>query len=79
MQSRCLFALALHGTGRGRGVPSSLPRTSRTLYAVEVCCLCYGLIALFLLSLVVGTPILLVPTVAPEPLGECVVTLSEAC
>jgi hypothetical protein len=32
----------------------------------------------FLLSLVVGILILLVPTVAPEPLGECVVTLSEA-
>jgi hypothetical protein len=26
----------------------------------------------------VGTPILLVPTVAPEPLGECVITLLEA-
>jgi hypothetical protein len=26
----------------------------------------------------VGTPILLVPTVAPEPLGECVITYLEA-
>jgi hypothetical protein len=25
----------------------------------------------------VGTPVLLVPTVAPEPLGECVITLPE--
>jgi hypothetical protein len=27
----------------------------------------------------VGTPVLLVPTVAPEPLGECVITLPEVC
>jgi hypothetical protein len=27
----------------------------------------------------VGTPILFVPTVAPEPLGECVIILPEAC
>jgi hypothetical protein len=27
----------------------------------------------------VGTPVLLVPRVAPEPLGECVITLPEAC
>jgi hypothetical protein len=33
----------------------------------------------FLLSMDVGTPILLVPTVAPEPLGECEITLPEAC
>jgi hypothetical protein len=33
----------------------------------------------FLLSMGVGTPVLLVPIVAPEPLGECVITLPEAC
>jgi hypothetical protein len=33
----------------------------------------------FLLSMDMGTPILLVPTVAPEPLGECVITLPGAC
>jgi hypothetical protein len=27
----------------------------------------------------VGTPILLVPTIAPKSLGECVITLPEAC
>jgi hypothetical protein len=27
----------------------------------------------------VGTPVLLVRTVAPEPLGECVITLPEVC
>jgi hypothetical protein len=26
-----------------------------------------------------GTPVLLVPIVALEPLGECVITLLEAC
>jgi hypothetical protein len=39
---------------------------------------CHGLVVLVLLSLNVGTPILLVPTVAPEPLGDCVITLLEA-
>jgi hypothetical protein len=39
---------------------------------------CCGLVV-FLLSMDVGTPILLVPTVAPEPLGECEVTLLEVC
>jgi hypothetical protein len=33
----------------------------------------------FLLAMDVGTLILLVPTVAPEPLGECVITLLEVC
>jgi hypothetical protein len=33
----------------------------------------------FLSSIDVGTPILLVPTVTPEPLGECEITLPEVC
>jgi hypothetical protein len=33
----------------------------------------------FLLAMDVGTPVPLVPTVAPEPLGECVITLLEVC
>jgi hypothetical protein len=32
-----------------------------------------------LLAMDVDTPVLLVPTVAPEPLGECVITLPEVC
>jgi hypothetical protein len=32
----------------------------------------------FILSLDVGTPIPLVPIVAPEPFVECVITLQEA-
>jgi hypothetical protein len=48
---------------RGRGVPLSLPRTRRTLCVVEVCCLLLWFNRfVFYLSLVVGTPILLVPT-----------------
>jgi hypothetical protein len=31
----------------------------------------------FLLAMDVGTPVLLVPTIAPEPLGECVVTIDR--
>jgi hypothetical protein len=41
---------------RGRDVPSSLPRTSRTLYAVEVSCLCCGSIVLFFIIVGCGYP-----------------------
>jgi hypothetical protein len=48
---------------RDRGTPSSWPRTRRTWYAVEAGCLLLWLSRfVFLLSLDVGTHILLVPT-----------------
>jgi hypothetical protein len=54
---------------RGRGTPSSWPRTRRTRYVVEAGCLLLWLNHFcFLLSLVVGTPMLLVPTL---PLHMC--------
>jgi hypothetical protein len=39
----------------------------------------YGLVILFFIIDAVGTPILLVPIVAPEPLGECGITIPEVC
>jgi hypothetical protein len=52
-------------SGRGRGAPSS---------GLSFHC---GFGYVSFLAIGVGTPVLLVPTVAPEPLGECVITLPE--
>jgi hypothetical protein len=83
--------------GRGRGAPSSGPRTSWSRSAVEAprraglvqggqdaqsrraAFYCGFSRFSFILAMGVGTPVLLVPTVAPEPLGECVITLPEVC
>jgi hypothetical protein len=59
----------LHRVGLVRGGPCTRSRCTA---------FCGGLIVLFFFTVGCGTPILLVPTVAPEPLGECVVTLLEA-
>jgi hypothetical protein len=62
---------------------SGVPCTSQNGSTVEVCCLCYGLIALFFIIVDRGTPILLVLTSVdvrsrggPERTSECCVSLT---
>jgi hypothetical protein len=79
---RCSRRGCLVRVGAGaRSRRSVEPASYKTdlVYGLRWAAFCCGLVILFFIIDDVGTPILLVPTVAPEPLGECVITLPEAC